>query len=50
MAEWVEDRVLLHLWCRSQLLLEFSLWLKDLPYALGAAKKEKNKITNHCQT
>ena len=42
-VQCVKDLALLHLWCRSQILLSLDPWLWNLPYAVGAAEKEKKK-------
>ena len=40
-VQWVKDLVLLQLWLRVQLWLGFDSLAWELPYAAGAAKKEK---------
>lgn len=48
LAQWVKDLKLLQLWHRSQLWLRFHPWpgnfhIWELPYAMGAAEKDKTK-------
>ena len=42
MVWWVKDLALLKLWHRLQLQLRFDPWAREIPYAMGTAKKKKN--------
>ena len=44
MAQWVKDLVLLQLWCRLQLWLEFDPWPRNIHMPWVAAKKEKKMM------
>ena len=41
MAQWIKDLALLQLWCRLYIGVSSLAW--ELLYAMGAAKKRKNK-------
>ena len=45
LTQWVKDSALPQLWHRSQLRLGCDPWPRELPYAMGAAAKEKRKDT-----